>query len=244
MDWGKKMRTFLAAAVIFMGSAGTAFTADLADSSSVPNQTYYDWSGAYGGVLLGYGTGKTKAIGNPGFDGSAPDDRADLSPDGFVGGIVTGYNWQHGQWVFGAEGELGYLGAKDSLWYPDGDDYFANTKYGMYGSLTGRVGIAFDQNLFSVRGGVIASRIKYGFGDIDGGVNGNIDDDANVSGSDAAVGYTIGTSIEHAFANGWIGRIDYSFSDFGSHTETDLDGDDYDISNNMHMIRIGIIKKF
>lgn len=236
-----KIHTVIAA--ILLCSSSTAFSADFTNDIP-PAEQAYDWSGVYGGVLLGYGAGNTKAVGNPGFDGSAPDDTANIDPSGFVGGLVAGYNWQNGQWVFGAEGEVGYLGAKDSIWYPNGDDYFANTKYGLYGSLTGRIGVAIDRTLFTVRGGAIAGHIKYGFGDIDGGINGSPDDDASVFGSDTKIGYTIGASIEHAFSNDWIGRLDYSFSDFGSHTKTDLDGEDYRISNDLHMIRVGLVKKF
>jgi outer membrane immunogenic protein len=235
------MKMKVIAAALLLGSASVAHAADAVIDEVVIVDTAYDWSGIYAGALLGYGFGDTKARGNPGFDGSAPNDTANLDPDGLVGGAVAGYNWQRNQWVFGIEGEIGYLGAEDDVFEPNGDDFFANTEYGLYGSLTGRVGVAFDRTLFSLRGGVIISEIDYGYGDTDAD---EPDPNASIFGSDTRAGYTIGASIEHAFSGDWIGRLDYSFSDFGSHTDTDLDGDDYDISDDLHMIRIGIIRKF
>ncbi|MEW9836062.1 outer membrane protein [Mesorhizobium marinum] len=237
--YSMKLKVFAVAMLI--GSSSHVLAADAVLGDVVVIENAHDWSGLYAGVLLGYGAGDTTARGNPGFDGSAPNDTANLDPDGFVGGAVAGYNWQRNQWVFGIEGEIGYLGAEDDVFEPDGDDFFANTDYGLYGSLTGRVGVAFDRTLFALRGGVIVSEIDYGYGDTDGDLP---DPSASIFGSDTRAGYTLGASIEHAFTGDWIGRLDYSYSDFGSHTETDLDGDDYDISDNLHMIRIGISRKF
>ncbi|MDR7220765.1 outer membrane beta-barrel protein [Aminobacter aminovorans] len=201
----------------------------------------YDWSGVYAGVLLGYGTGDSAAVSEDGFDGSAPEGRADLSPDGFTGAAVAGYNWQRGQLVYGLEGELGYLGAKDSFWEPDGDDYFGQTEYGLYGSLVGRVGFAVDRTLISAKAGLIVADIDYGYGDTD---SDEPDPDGSIFDSGARAGFTVGTSLEHAFTNDWIGRLDYSYSDFGSHDRTDGYDASYEVSDSIHMIRVGIAKKF
>ena len=236
----------LALAVLFSAvSSVGAMAGDLASGVSHDGAPIgFNWTGAYVGGLIGYGTGDTEAIGNPGFDGSAPDDRAVFDPDGFIGGVLVGYNWQVDNFVFGLEGEAGYLGVKENLWYPDGDDYFAGTEYGLYGSVVGRVGVAFDRTLLGVKAGVMVSRIDYGFGDIDGGIDGEPDDSASVFGDTSRVGYTVGASLEHAFIDQWIGRLDYTYADFGSFTRTDRDGEDYRISNDLHMIRIGVSYKF
>lgn len=233
------MRRLLATALMLLG---TPFAA--ANAADMQGSASYDWSGIYGGVLLGYATGRTTADGNPGFDGSAPDDRARISPDGFGGGGIAGINWQRGPFVYGLEGELGYLGARDSLWFPDGDDYFANTEYGFYGALAARLGYAMDRTLLSARGGLIIADIDYGFGDIDGGIAGAPDPTASVIDSKVRAGLLMGAAVEHAFDERWIGRLDYAFAYFAGHTETDLDGEDYRIRNNLHMIRIGVVRRF
>lgn len=50
-----------------------------------------DWSGAYGGVQLGYGTGEFST------------DTDDYDSDGVIGGFHLGYNWNMGDWVVGTE---------------------------------------------------------------------------------------------------------------------------------------------
>ncbi|AMS38985.1 hypothetical protein AA2016_0042 [Aminobacter aminovorans] len=239
---GFSMRQILAATVAMLAIVTAAGAADSVATEA--GSATYNWSGFYAGVLLGYGTGDSSAISDNGFDGSAPEDRADLSPKGFAGGAVAGYNWQRDQLVFGVESEVGYLGAKDDFWFPDGDDYFARSEYGLYGSLAGRLGFAIDRTLITARAGVIVADIDYGYGDIDGGVNGEPDPDSSIFGDGARAGFTIGASIEHAFAGDWVGRLDYAYSDFGSHIETDGFDETYDVSDNLHMIRIGLIKKF
>jgi outer membrane immunogenic protein len=210
----------------------------------------YDWSGFYAGGLLGYGTGDDVANApyngfSSGFDGSAPNDRSDLTPDGVVGGLVAGRNWQRGRIVFGGEAELGYLGAKDSVWFPNGQDYFAKADYGLYGSLSARFGFAMDRTLFSARAGAIVARINSGYGDIDGGIGGSFDPNGSVFSDFSQVGLLVGASVEHAFmGTNWIGRADYSYMDFGAQTLTDGYGATYHITHDLHQFRLGVIRKF
>lgn len=215
----------------------------------------FSWSGGYAGVLLGYGSGRSTAI-TDGFVFNRPArDRVKLEPSGFVGGVVAGYNFERGRFVYGAEAEAGYLGAQDGIFnpgyfptpgnFPD-TDYHARTDYGFYGSLAGRIGFAFDRTLLSLRGGAILARIDYGYGDLDFGPGSSIVIDPNnsVIKSETRLGFVIGASLEHAFTDKWVGRVDYSYADFGSHRETDSTGENYDISDHLHMIRAGISYKF
>src|SRR5215470_19906707 len=63
------------------------------------------WEGWYAGVHAGVAWQKTDAnIFEPGdtFDLAS----ASFSKTGFIGGGQIGYNWQHGNFVFGLEGDI------------------------------------------------------------------------------------------------------------------------------------------
>lgn len=231
------MKTFLLAASSLLLTLGAAVAAD----AVVVAPAGFVRTGGYAGLVVGYGTGASKATGNPGFDGSAPDDQARLSPNGLVGGAIAGMNWQSDSVVYGLEGEVGYLGAKDDFWYPDGEDYFATTKFGFYGALAGRLGYAIDHTLITAKAGVIVAKIDYGYGDVDGDL---VDPDGSVYGNKARAGAFLGAALEHAFAADWVGRLDYSYANFGKHSRNDIYGDAYRIRDDLHMVRIGLTRKF
>ena len=59
------------------------------------------WTGAYVGLNVGYQFGKV--------------DNLPLKPNGVLGGIQSGYNWQTGQFVLGAETDLQLSSADDTF---------------------------------------------------------------------------------------------------------------------------------
>jgi outer membrane immunogenic protein len=133
------------------------------------------WPGFYVGGHAGGAWSDTRThdtftyVGDPTFNGS-------LSSTGFIGGAQAGYNFQRGHFVFGVEGDLGYLGlnaSKSASFHPSScvGTYSDRTsvtypaqycnvdaKYsvsgGFYGDLTGRLGYAMDRTLFYAKGGV------------------------------------------------------------------------------------------
>jgi outer membrane immunogenic protein len=158
---------------------GQAFAADLPEQSHIslkapPLEFSPIWPGFYFGGHAGGAWGDTGThdtftyVGDPEFNGS-------LSSTGFIGGAQAGYNFQRGHFVFGLEGDLGYLGLKASkeasfhedtctAHYSDGSTRSysgqycdVNAKYSsssnLYGDLTGRLGYAMDRTLFYAKGG-------------------------------------------------------------------------------------------
>ena len=63
------------------------------------------------------------------------------NPSGVAGGVQAGYNWQFGQFVFGAETDLQAS---------DADDVFAPWKFSnpWFGTVRGRAGVAMNNVLF------------------------------------------------------------------------------------------------
>ena len=83
--------------------------------------------------------------------------------NGFVGGLLAGYNWQAGNWVFGLEGDFGWSNAHGS-----GFDVAANPNPNTYdidwtGHLRGRIGIVPGSAplLIFVAGGAAFSRFVF-----------------------------------------------------------------------------------
>jgi len=124
----------------------------------------YNWSGFYIGPSVGYGSVNTggvfangrviPATGKPGFV-----DLKNLHDRGLSGGGQVGYNWQTGPILLGIEGDISAV---------DWDDLFIDRQVGesfpasiaplfdlnFLATVRGRVGLAADNWLFYVTGGV------------------------------------------------------------------------------------------
>ena len=90
----------------------------------------------------------------------------DLNPVSIFGGGQVGYNWQFGAILLGAEMDLGYLGTRES--HRPAPDDLVETKYGWYGTFTGRAGLVYDRLLAYVEGGAAAAKIRNTASDLDG----------------------------------------------------------------------------
>ena len=81
-----KTTTICLAAVASLAVAGAAVAADLPRGPtpyySNPAPSVYNWGGFYAGANLGYEWGKVTNIA--------------INPNGIIGGLQAGYNWQSG----------------------------------------------------------------------------------------------------------------------------------------------------
>ena len=233
----------------FLAAAGQASAADLYGPPGLKDTPYIVqpalWQGFYlGGHIGGAWGGPDVAdtfvyVGDPSFNGG-------LNGAGFIGGAQAGYNVQRDRFVFGLEGDIGYLGLstsklvnfkpdsctgyysadhKDSVTYPAdmcAVDVNYSSSSGLYGDITGRLGYAWDRTLFYAKGGVAFF---------------NADFKANYSGqscqtlgtcgaggpstfnydhSDTLVGWTVGAGVEYALNQSWSLKAEYQHFDFGS----------------------------
>ncbi|HET9159451.1 MAG TPA: outer membrane protein [Caulobacteraceae bacterium] len=178
-------RSVLAAAVAVL-MAGAASAADLGRGPApyyapAPMGGGYNWGGFYAGVNAGYEWGKvSNTSGNP---------------SGLAGGIQGGYNWQNGQFVYGAETDLQLSGA---------DDTFAPWKFSnpWFGTLRGRVGYAMNNILFYGTGGLA-------YGDLKGELN-------SLTETKTEFGWTLGAGMEVGLAPNWSAKVEYLYMDLGS----------------------------
>jgi outer membrane immunogenic protein len=196
--------TALAATLI---ASGAALAADIqrgpAPYYSAPAVSgLYNWSGPYAGLNVGYEWSRvTNTVGEP---------------SGFMGGGQVGYNWQSGQFVFGAETDIQFSGA---------DDTFAPWKFSnpWFGTLRGRAGVAFSNVLLYATLGLAYGELKGEF--------------LGLSETKTEVGWAGGVGAEYGFSPNWSARVEYLYMDLASRNFS-ITGTDNGLHANM--LRLGV----
>lgn len=188
------------------------------------------WSGFYVGANAGYAWGNANPTmiasitGAPFFLPAATGQIPSLTPRGFIGGGQVGYNWQTGQWVYGAEVDFSGLNAHaDASVSP----FFTNkanvttwsSRYDWLFTARVRGGFLVASNwLLYATGGLAVTHVNdsvvctaagngcYDFGP--GGVT------VSWSGTSTLAGGTIGGGLEAMFAPNWTARVEYLYAKF------------------------------
>ena len=178
----KKM---LAISVAAATAAGSAAAADLPRGPAPyyypPAASIYNWTGLYAGLNIGYEWGKVT--------------NSSANPSGVAGGGQLGYNWQTGQFVFGAETDIQISGA---------DDTFAPWKFSnpWFGTLRGRVGYAVNNVLLYGTAGLAYGNLQVELGGLEE--------------NKTRVGWTAGLGMEVGFTPNWSAKVEYLYMDLGS----------------------------
>lgn len=201
-------KTILAMTVAtFAAAAGTAQAADLprgpAPYYSAPAPAgMYNWAGPYAGVNVGYQWGKVT--------------NSSIEPSGIAGGIQAGYNWQSGQFVFGAETDLQISSA---------DDTFAPYKFSnpWFGTLRARGGYAINNMLIFATLGLAYGNVTGEFGGLEE--------------TKTQTGWTAGLGMEVGITSNWSAKVEYLYMDLGSRTYS-ITG----VDNGLHssFLRLGL----
>lgn len=207
---------------IVLGAAATlfavpAFAADLGNVQPLPTPNIVqaapdnNWTGFYLGVLGGYGWGQagTNIVG-------------DIDADGFDVGGYAGANWQWGNFVIGAEGDIAYP-------FRDGSSGPVSVEQGFNGSFRGRAGIALDRFLLYGTGGAAVTNLEVS--------GGGLTDDKTLW------GWTAGGGVEAEVIDNITARIEYRYTDYEDKTFT-LGGGPVSTDFTTHTLRGGIGLKF
>jgi len=197
------MRAMTLAAVV--AASGAAVAADLPRGPApyyAQPASYYNWSGLYAGVNAGYEWAHVTS--------------SSMDPSGIFGGGQIGYNWQTGQFVFGAETDIQASAA---------DDTFAPWKFSnpWFGTLRGRAGFAMNNILFYGTAGLA-------YGGLTGQRNG-VDEDKTL------VGWTGGLGMEVGLTPKWSAKVEYLYMDLGDRAYT-VTGVNNGLTSNM--LRLGV----
>ncbi|MDP2621483.1 MAG: outer membrane beta-barrel protein [Hyphomicrobiales bacterium] len=240
------------AASLLMSGAAVATDAPTAAEpmASGPGVTY-DWTGSYVALFAGGGWGDVDVHDVNGYQGAPPVGDFSYDADGFYGGVLGGYNWQNGSWVFGIEGELGYLGLDDSAQYPPyvgvrlPTDSRSSIESDFFASLTGRIGLAAGNMLFYLKGGGAGLNTDVSFIDTDPT---GLTLVSGTSASDFMVGWTAGGGLEVMLNNGWIARGEYMYMDLGdinvAATDSGATLRNFNHEVVVHTVKVAVGKKF
>ncbi len=222
--WG----CLLAATVILLGadvftaqsSRAQAPTVDLMSPAPVS-----DWTGLHVGGFGFWSSANVDA--DPLYTGAfggnfyyPPGGSYSFSDDQLGGGIQAGLDRQWGSFVIGLAGEIAYLGFDKTIEDPNFlpspffDGRAVTTFKGKwYGSLTGRVGVAWNRVLLYARGGFAVLHAEATTVDTCGrGPCGVLTIDAK--GDDPMFGWTAGGGAEVALNNNLTFGAEYRYFDF------------------------------
>jgi outer membrane immunogenic protein len=204
------MKKLLAAVIAAVAlSCASAFAADMPTKAApVP---VFDWTGFYLGGNIG-----DAASGRVHFD-DPDEDTASFrfkTKSGFLGGGQFGYNWRAGNALFGFEADLGYMAIRKTFAVPTHLALTDNLKGGIYGDITGRLGLVFDRLLVYGKGGAAFFHDSMV---TDGG-------ETSIN-SGALTGWTAGGGFEYEVAPRWSFKAEYMYFDVGGKMVLPTDGD-------------------
>ncbi|MFG1333276.1 outer membrane protein [Xanthobacter autotrophicus] len=227
------MRKSLLATTILaaMFAAGSAQAADLATKMPVkaaPVAPAFSWTGFYIGAQGGYAWAQNDF--SKSHDPLYPADiayygvnDANYSLDGALVGGVIGYNYQIKNIVLGIEADANWADISGSGSYYNGNAYFATTciqqnnacasKIDALGTITARLGVAFDRVLVYAKGGAAWANVEHTASNTDLDV---IEANYSASPSSTRWGWTVGAGLEWAFFNNWSAKVEYNYIDLGS----------------------------
>lgn len=211
------IRYFAALTALF--AVGTAQAADMPVKALLKPTPVMSWTGFYAGVHVG---------GAWGADGSVLDVNYNATNElvpirgssTFLGGGQVGYNWQQSSFVLGVEADisgLDYLATANS---PSGPDTNYSVRATYFGTVRGRVGVAFDRALLFFTGGAAFTNLRYSVLDTVGFPNNIPPQTPNtVSGSQSVnTGWTVGGGIEYAVGSNWSVKGEYLYAHFAGKT--------------------------
>ncbi len=179
---------------LLSGVAAIAMFAAAGGSTPAAAQETFDWTGLYIGGHVGYGEANYDGGKNLGFAQFLADD---LDLDGFAGGGHVGFNYQFDQSV-GGVGNL-VIGIEGDGTWTDWQDTFRRSPVAseaisgdvdLLASVRARLGVAVDNSLVYVTGGIAIPDAEYMAFDSDGAGSVDFNDIGGVVGGGVAFAAT------------------------------------------------------
>ncbi len=176
--------------VAFVALAAPAFAADM-PGRRAPQPVFsqappmFTWTGFYLGANAG------AVFGDFTKSGQFIDTKT-----GFTGGITAGYNHQINNFVVGLEGDYNYSGLSGRGFTLPGPA-FVKGELTSFGTLRGRLGVAFDRALIYGTGGY-----AFGFSSLESGF---------LKSTSSHHGYVVGAGLEYAFTQNVSAKAEYLY---------------------------------
>ena len=198
-----------------------------------PVQTYgYNWTGFYIGGHVGGAWAEKDWV----AEGFGPLGSQKI--DGFIGGGQVGFNYQVGALVWGVEADFSWANLDgsftDTVFFGDN-----TTTVKWFGTVTGRIGYAWDRTLLYVKGGGAWVRDVYAITD---------DSGFFAETRETRWGWTVGAGLEYGLTPNWSVKVEYNYLDFG--TERIRFAPDFgapferDADQQIHVVKFGINYRF
>jgi outer membrane immunogenic protein len=233
----RRFQCALLATVAAIGFASVASAADLPTKGPYYKAPVaapaFSWTGFYIGGDVGYGWGTS--------DGTLTNSAGtfpvpyNADPNGIIGGGFLGYNYQINQFVVGVEADWQ---AADLTGSASSAGYTMSTRVNDYGSLRGRLGYAMDRWLVFATGGWAWGKASTSYA-----LTGAAPFFTNTF---TGNGWTAGGGVEYAITNNWLARIEYRYTDLGSHSYIDVPSNSGETGNRVTVndVRLGVAYKF
>jgi outer membrane immunogenic protein len=245
----KKILLASAALVALIGG-GVANAADMPAYKAPPPAPYYSWTGFYFGGLVGPSWGKSDATLLAPFSGTV-----NVNGSGVQAGATVGANYQVGYWVFGVEADYAwtnYAGSKGCNQGAIVAVFTCHSTMDSIGTVTGRLGYAWDRVLLFAKGGGAWSR---GEGNITANATGIVlvnglpfffnGGQTVAIAPDNRSGWTLGGGMEFGFWGPWSAKVEYDYIDFGTKRATFTDVNfgitsQADVKERIHAVKFGV----
>jgi len=195
-----------------------------------PPQTMGDWTGLYGGLVLGGGFGSSNKIVASGAEAGSFD------TDGVMGGIELGYNYQYQNYVLGVEGDFTFNSLSGSSTCPVDATATCETDNQWSASLRPRLGYVYGNFLPYATVGLAMADVRaqrYTSGAL-------ALDHHNVQ-----FGFIGGGGLEYMFAPHLSAKAEYLYEQFPDATMPAADGiATFKVPFNASVLRVGVNYKF
>jgi outer membrane immunogenic protein len=157
------------------------------------------WEGWYAGVHAGAAWQQTNASETAyGFT----DSNNTFAKTGFIGGGQIGYNWQHGNFVFGLEGDISGLSGKNS---GQSNGYTFTSQIRWLSTVRSRFGLAVGDTMAYMTAGLAFGGVRNTF----------FDGNTSTSSTKTRTGWTVGGGVEHMLNRNWTIGLEGLFVDLG-----------------------------
>ena len=225
----KKVRTHLLATAAVAALSGSAFAADMAPALKAPPPApipYTGWQGFYLGGAIGAARLNTTANASSidpfipcGGDFIFGTSSCSTGTTGFTAGVQAGYDWQSRYFVYGVVADWTWTNLKHSI---SRSQFSSNStfqaKVDWLATFRGRMGLAVDDTLVYITGGLALAQLKSSTSFTFTG--GSCDFCTNNALNNVEAGWVAGLGVEHKLNQNWSVFSEFLYYDFGTKTVT------------------------
>jgi outer membrane immunogenic protein len=209
--------------IAFLLSSTAALAADLAPAPvepAVPVDVPYSWTGFYVGALASYAwQDPSSKCANGNFlcnDADFVNLHYSLKPSGFMGGVLTGYNWEFNSGLLlGVEADISKSNVSNSVSGTDVGVFIhkVSSDYEAFGTARGRIGYAAGPALFYATAGLAWAKMNDSYTEWP-----NPNEFRKQSDDTSRFGWVAGVGIEYAVTRNITIKAEYIHADLGHST--------------------------